>query len=109
MIKIYKYLIINVKMIGNISGIDFISQISAMTSFSPAVSESILVLAFIWIFIWKGLALWKSSKKNSKIWFIILLVINTFGILEILYYFVFSEINLNKTGKNTKKSRKLIK
>ncbi|MEZ4103025.1 MAG: DUF5652 family protein [Candidatus Paceibacterota bacterium] len=46
-----------------------------------------LGLVIVWNFIWKGLALWKAAKTGSKPWFIILLVINTFGILEIIYLF----------------------
>lgn len=45
----------------------------------------------IWSLFWKGLALWKAARDGSKAWFIILLVINTIGILEILYIFVFSK------------------
>ena len=51
----------------------------------------VMGLVFAWILIWKGLALWKSARKNDMWWFVALLVINLFGILEIFYYFVFSE------------------
>lgn len=49
-----------------------------------------IVLLIIWTLIWKGLALWKASHKEQKAWFIVMLVVNTVGILEILYLFVFS-------------------
>jgi hypothetical protein len=52
----------------------------------------LFVLALIWSAVWKGFALWKAAKKDSKYWFIALLVVNTLGILEILYLFVFSEM-----------------
>jgi len=45
----------------------------------------------IWAIVWKGFALWRAAHKNSKPWFIVLLVLNTAGILEILYLFVFSQ------------------
>lgn len=45
----------------------------------------------IWTLVWKGLSLWKAVKNDSKPWFVVLLVVNTFGILEILYYFVFGK------------------
>lgn len=51
-------------------------------------------LLFAWIFVWKGLALWKASRRGAKWWFIALLVINTVGILEILYIYVFSQKKL---------------
>jgi len=45
----------------------------------------------IWSIIWKGLALWRASRNYQKIWFVALLVLNTVGILEILYLFYFSK------------------
>lgn len=50
----------------------------------------IFFLLIIWSLIWKGLALWKAAHQNSKGWFVVLLIVNTFGILEILYLYVFS-------------------
>ena len=51
----------------------------------------IILALTVWITVWKGLALWKSARLKSKWWFIALLVINTVGILEILYLFIFSK------------------
>jgi phosphoglycerol transferase MdoB-like AlkP superfamily enzyme len=51
----------------------------------------VILLAVIWSLAWKGVALWKSGRKNQLVWFIVLLVVNTLGILEILYIFVFSK------------------
>jgi hypothetical protein len=52
---------------------------------------TLFILLMIWTVVWKGFALWKSVKNDHKIWFIVLLVINTAGILEILYIFLFSQ------------------
>lgn len=43
------------------------------------------ILLIAWIMTWKGLALWKAGRLSHKIWFIILLVANTLGLLEIIY------------------------
>jgi len=51
----------------------------------------VIFLAIAWTLPWKGVALWKAAKSDHKWWFIALLVINTLGILEILYIFVFSK------------------
>lgn len=51
----------------------------------------LLALIGVWSIIWKGIALWKSAGYKDKVWFIIFLIINTVGILEILYIFVFSK------------------
>lgn len=45
----------------------------------------------IWSLIWKGIALWKAAKNNSKPWFIVMMIVNTLGILEIVYIFYFSK------------------
>ena len=50
-----------------------------------------LVIILAWSLYWKGLALWKASKHDNKKWFIVLLLVNTLGILEILYIYVFSK------------------
>jgi len=52
----------------------------------------IFLLFIIWTIVWKGLALWKASRKNHLGWFIVLLVLNTAGILEIFYFYFFSEL-----------------
>lgn len=41
----------------------------------------------IWALFWKGYGLWTASKNNQKGWFVALLIVNTFGILEIIYTF----------------------
>ncbi len=58
----------------------------------------LLIPLIVWSLFWKGWALWRAAKNDSKPWFIALLVLNTVGILEILYIFVF--------GKEAKKSSK---
>ncbi len=45
----------------------------------------------VWSLIWKGWALWRAARAGSKPWFVALLIVNTVGILEILYIFVFSK------------------
>ena len=54
----------------------------------------------IWATVWKGLALWKAGNSGHKWWFIALFLINTLGILEILYIYVFSK-RIKKTGANS--------
>lgn len=45
----------------------------------------------IWSLIWKGLALWKSAELRQKYWFVIILILNTMGILEIIYLFAIAK------------------
>jgi len=51
----------------------------------------VFAILVIWSVAWKGLALWKAAREGSKGWFLALLVVNTLGILEILYLYVFSK------------------
>ncbi|PIQ66545.1 MAG: hypothetical protein COV96_00850 [Candidatus Zambryskibacteria bacterium CG11_big_fil_rev_8_21_14_0_20_42_18] len=51
------------------------------------VNPILVALAIIWSLVWKGLALWKSAGLRQKYWFIAILIINTLGVLEIIYIF----------------------
>lgn len=57
----------------------------------PAWFWGFLPALMIWGLVWKGLALWTAARSGSKPWFVALLIINTLGILEILYIFWFSK------------------
>ena len=50
-----------------------------------------VLLIAVWSIYWKGMALWHAARKGEKVWFVVLLVVNTVGILEILYLYVFSK------------------
>ena len=52
-----------------------------------SVFGSFVAIFVLWSLFWKGLALWHSARKMHAWWFVILLVINTAGILEIIYLF----------------------
>jgi methionyl-tRNA synthetase len=45
----------------------------------------LIIAAALWTVILKGYALWYAARAHQKWWFIALLVINTVGILEIIY------------------------
>ncbi|MGI6348039.1 MAG: DUF5652 family protein [Patescibacteria group bacterium] len=49
-------------------------------------------IILIWSLVWKGLALWRSARLNHKTWFVFMLIINSLGILEILYLAFFGKI-----------------
>lgn len=51
----------------------------------------VLPLVGVWVIIWKGMSLWRAARRGDSNWFIALLVVNTLGILEILYIYVFSK------------------
>ena len=68
--------------------LDMAGIISQSTGAGLLAAGIIVGLLFIWSFVWKGIALWKSAGLRQKWWFVALLVINTLGILEIFYIFV---------------------
>ncbi|KKT01095.1 MAG: hypothetical protein UV76_C0002G0008 [Candidatus Nomurabacteria bacterium GW2011_GWA2_43_15] len=62
------------------------NQLNPFVSFIPN-NMGIFILILLWALFWKGCALWVASKNNQKGWFWIILVLNTVGILEIIYIF----------------------
>jgi len=49
-----------------------------------------------WSIFWKGLALWHAARRNDYIWFIVMVIVNTLGILEIIYLFFFAKKRFDK-------------
>lgn len=66
----------------------------------------LLAIVLVWIITWKLIALWESARKGHIIWFIAIAFINTVGILEILYIFVFSKLGVVKHKVAKKISKK---
>lgn len=62
------------------------------TPFLAIVPGPILALAVLWSVFWKGLALWHSAQRGQYWWFVILLIVNTLGILEIIYLFAIAKV-----------------
>ena len=65
-------------------------SIGGMGAFGSLSLIVILILA--WGLFWKGFALWYAAKRHEKWWFIAFLVINTAGILEIVYIFFIAKV-----------------
>ena len=72
-----------------------------MTAFSSQLSMQLeawfgsgeVALAFlggfvVWSLVWKGWSLWLAARRGEKLWFLALLLINSLGILEIIYIFL---------------------
>lgn len=51
----------------------------------------ILTPLVLWDVIWKGIALWKSAGHRQKGWFVTLLIVNSLGILPIIYLAFFQK------------------
>ena len=60
------------------------------------MSLGLLAIIIVWTIVWKLIALWTSARNNQPAWFIILGIVNTIGILEILYIFVFHKLGIKE-------------
>lgn len=69
------------------------------------MNVGLFVIFATWIIFWKGFALWHSAKNTQKYWFIALLILNTIGILEIIYLFFF-RLDRSKKDMFGRKKRK---
>ena len=50
-----------------------------------------LLPLILWTLAWKGIALWRAAGRHDLVWYIVLLLVNTAGVLEILYIAYFSK------------------
>jgi len=50
-----------------------------------------ITLLAVFILVVKGMALWDSAIKRKKAWFIALLILNTLGILPLIYLICFKK------------------
>lgn len=63
-----------------------------ITEFVSSPNFMLYMIPFmIWDLIWRGIALWKAGRNNQLGWFIALLVVNSIGILPIIYIVFFQK------------------
>jgi hypothetical protein len=53
-----------------------------------------IFLLAIWSIFWKGCSLWHAGRRGQGWWFVVLLVINSVGILDIIYLFLVLKLKL---------------
>ncbi len=46
------------------------------------------ILVLLWSILWKGIALWKAARRRQLVWYVAFVIINTVGILPIIYIFL---------------------
>lgn len=76
-----------------------------LTTFGPGLI-ALFGLVMLWSFIWKGLALWKAGNNKQLPWFIVLLVVNTLGMLEIVYLLWFQKKRAQKVVQEIPKKKR---
>lgn len=67
---------------------EIIEAISISTGLSVPAVVVVIVIFSLWSLFWKGWALWTAVERKEKLWFVVLLLVNTLGILEMVYLFV---------------------
>lgn len=89
-------------------------DITTMASYLDVLyTEPTIYFLLVWVIFWRGLGLWHAGKNRQKSWFIALFVLNTIGILPIIYLFFFSKTPLMKQcreifGRKGKKPKKKV-
>ena len=62
--------------------------------------------ALAWTIVWKSIGAWKAARKGHLVWFIGFFIVNTFGILPIIYLLFFQ--NMTPYTKNKKVIKKVV-
>jgi len=61
-----------------------------ITQGQPEISVILIILfimLLIWTYFWKAAALWHAVRNKDKVWFVVFLLVNTLGILDMIYLF----------------------
>ena len=45
----------------------------------------LLAVMVVWEAVWKGIAMWNSARNKHTAWIVLILILNTVGILPIIY------------------------
>jgi hypothetical protein len=65
----------------------------------------VMIAVLIWTLVWKGLALWRAATDDNKLWFVLLLILNTVGVLEIVYIFAISPMSKKLNARTATKKK----
>lgn len=69
---------------------------------------ALIAIISIWSTLVKGVALWRSANLKQRNWFIVMLIVNTIGLLELVYLFRFAKkrLTINEVKSWTKNFRR---
>lgn len=60
---------------------------------------ALIVLVQVWEMIWKGFALWRAARNRDIFWFVLLILINSAGLLPAVYLFYISKSPRKRLGR----------
>ena len=70
----------------------------------PTLLYVVTALLYLSVF-WKGMAFWHAAKNGQKGWFVATLLLNTLGLLPMIYLFVFSKTPILKEFEKMRKKK----
>lgn len=62
----------------------------------PELKPVIAIIVLIELVL-KGFALWRAAKRGDKAWYIAILVLNTLGLVPLIYLLITRKSNVNKS------------
>lgn len=73
-------------------GIQFlVERLDSLTTF--------IIILFLWDLLWKLIALWKAARNTHRAWFLCIALINTVGILPIIYILLHKKKDVSEIKK----------
>lgn len=62
----------------------------------PTWLPYVLIPLLLWSLFWRALALWHAARRGNTVWFIVLLLVNTIGILDIIYLIIVGKLRVTE-------------
>lgn len=75
------------------NSIESYDKVVSIMNLSPFTNALVFIL-LAWSTGIKGIALWRAANLKQKNWFIVILLVNLFGIIELIYLFKFASKKL---------------
>ncbi len=75
----------------------FLDASGSAFGFGTVLIAVLFIVIALWALVWKTLAVWHAARNKQRLWMIALLLVNTVGVLEIIYLAWFRKDN-NATG-----------
>jgi hypothetical protein len=66
------------------------NNLSSLRNLVASFTFIFLIIAVIEVVL-KGFAMWKAAKKDQKVWFWLILILNTMGILPLIYLIIYRD------------------
>lgn len=71
----------------------FLGASNSAFGFGALLIALLFIVIAVWSLAWKTLAVWHAARNKQRLWMIALLLVNTVGVLEIIYLAWFRKDN----------------